>query len=384
MSDREVIRRHSKSFALAARLLPRAARDRAEALYAWCRAADDRIDHAADRAAAEVALADLRTEVADVYAGRPVATAAADALRRAAAACGIPREYPLELLAGFEMDVLDTRYATAAELLLYCHRVAGVVGLMMCHALGVTDDEGRPHAGHLGIAMQLTNIARDVDEDWGRGRLYLPAEWLRGVPAPGEKLSGAVAAPAVRCCLELADRYYASGEAGLRYLSPRCRPAIRTAARVYRAIGGEVAARRYRPSAGRAVVGTGRKLAILARSAAASLPELFAGTGKTRRPADTVSFCPLPTASPRPDPTPRPTMTPATQSWRDAASTVTFALALTAIMGAALFATVGLNPKAEGDGNSPWYYMAGCTTASILLYVLNRRLDKTVDAGVPS
>jgi len=77
-------------------------------------------------------------------------------------------------------------------------------------------------------------------------------------------------------------------------------------------------------------------------------------------------------------------MTPATQSWRDAASTVTFALALTAIMGAALFATVGLNPKAEGDGNSPWYYMAGCTTASILLYVLNRRLDKTVDAGVPS
>jgi phytoene synthase len=302
MSDREVIRRHSKSFALAARLLPREARERAEALYAWCRAADDRIDHAADRASAEVALADLRTEVADVFAGRPVATPAADALRRAVKACGIPREYPLELLAGFEMDVLGTRYATADELLLYCHRVAGVVGLMMCHALGVTDDAGLPHAAHLGIAMQLTNIARDVAEDWDRGRLYLPAEWLHGASAPGEPLTDAAVAPAVRRCLELAHRYYASGEAGLRYLSPRCRLAIRTAARIYREIGNEVAAQGYRASAGRAVVRVGRKLTILTRSAAVSLPDLFARTGTTCRPAAIVSFCPLPTANPRPDP----------------------------------------------------------------------------------
>ena len=206
MSDREVIRRHSKSFALAARLLPPQARRRAEALYVWCRAADDRIDEAADQAEAETALHELRAEVAEVYAGRPVTTPVADALRRAVAACDIPREYPLELLAGFEMDVCGTRYATADELLLYCHRVAGVVGWMMCHALGVTDDAGLAHAGHLGIGMQLTNIARDVAEDWSRGRLYLPAEWLPRVPQSGEPLTDAACGPAVRRCLDLADR----------------------------------------------------------------------------------------------------------------------------------------------------------------------------------
>ncbi len=384
MSDREVIRRHSKSFALAARLLPGEARDRAEALCAWCRAADDRIDYAADHAAAEVALADLRTEVADVYAGRPVATAAAEALRRAVAACGIPREYPLELLAGFEMDVRNTRYATADELLLYCHRVAGVVGLMMCHALGVTDDEGLPHAAHLGIAMQLTNIARDVAEDWTRGRLYLPAEWLPHPLAPDEPLTDAVAAAAVRRCLELADRYYESGESGLRYLSPRCRLAIRTATRVYRAIGDEVTAQGYRPSAGRGVVGSRRKLTILARSVVVSLPELFAGTSTTRPPANFMPSCPLSDPRLMNCPNPRPPMISATQSWRDAASTVAFAFALTAIMGAALFVTVASNPKAEVYGSLPWYYAGGSLTIAPLFFALSRWLDKTADAGVTS
>ncbi len=293
MSDREVIRRQSKSFALAARLLPPQARRRAEALYAWCRAADDRIDDAVDQAEAEAALVELRVEVADVYAGRPVTTPAADALRRAVAACGIPREYPLELLAGFEMDVRGTRYETAAALLLYCHRVAGVVGWMMCHALGVTDDAAVAHAGHLGIAMQLTNIARDVAEDWSRGRLYLPAEWLSQVPVNGEPLHDAVAAPAVRRCLALADRYYRSGEEGLRFLSPRSRLAICTAAGVYRAIGGEVAARGYAPSAGRAVVSPQRKLVVLTRSVLRTLPDLFARPGRLRLPHARGTFLPL-------------------------------------------------------------------------------------------
>ncbi len=304
MSDREVIRRQSKSFALAARLLPPRARGRAEALYAWCRAADDRIDDAADPAAAGNALSDLRAEVAAVYAGRPATTAAGDALRRAVAACGIPPEYPLELLAGFEMDVRGTRYATADELLLYCNRVAGVVGWMMCHALGVTDDAAVPHAGHLGIAMQLTNIARDVAEDWNRGRLYLPAEWLPRVPPPGEPLSDAACAPAVRHCLELADRYYRSGDAGLRFLSPRCRLAIRTAARIYRAIGGEVAARGCAPSAGRAVVGTRRKVAVLARSVLHSLPDPFTRPGRPRVPNARGEFRPLGALPTPTDPTP--------------------------------------------------------------------------------
>jgi phytoene synthase len=304
MNDREVIRRQSKSFALAARLLAPPVRQRAEALYAWCRAADDRIDDAAEPRATATALSELRAEVEDVYSGRPVTTPAADALRRAVEACGIPRVYPLELLAGFEMDVRGTRYATADELLLYCHRVAGVVGWMMCHALGVTHEAALLHAGHLGIAMQLTNIARDVTEDWNRGRLYLPAEWLPRTPRPGEPLSDAACVPAVRRCLELAERYYRSGEAGLRYLSPRCRLAIRTAARVYRAIGEEVAACGCAPSAGRAVVSTRRKLGILARSVLLALPGLFTRPGRLHAPNACGSFLPLTESQTEADPIP--------------------------------------------------------------------------------
>ncbi|MCU0704145.1 MAG: phytoene/squalene synthase family protein [Fimbriiglobus sp.] len=294
MTDREVIRRQSKSFALAARLLPRAQREQAEALYAWCRAADDRIDLAGDSMAAASALAELRAEVEDVYAGRPVATPAADALRRVVAACNLPREYPLDMLAGFKMDVRGTQYQTETELLMYCHRVAGVVGLMMCHALGVTDDAALPHAAHLGIAMQLTNVARDVAEDWGRGRLYLPAEWLDRVPRPGEPLDDVLLAPAVRRCLELADRYYQSGEVGLKYLQPRCRLAIATAARVYRAIGTRVSARGCRPSAGRAIVSTRAKIVILARTSFRLLPALVRGRGPVRPPRGVGTFAPIP------------------------------------------------------------------------------------------
>lgn len=293
MTDRDVIRHHSRSFALAALLLPAEARRRAEALYSWCRAADDHIDHATDRAAAERALSQLRDEVDDVYAGRP-SSRQADALRRAVSACGIPREYPLELIAGFEMDVRGTRYQTAEELLLYCHRVAGVVGLMMCHALGLSDDAGLSHAAHLGIAMQLTNIARDVAADWSAGRLYLPASWLPREPQAGVPLSDTEAGPAVRRCLELAERYYQSGEAGLAYLPPRCRPAIRTASAVYRAIGEVIAARGYRPSAGRAVVSGWRKASILTRAVATSLFEAGDRAAADHRPAARWSFCPLP------------------------------------------------------------------------------------------
>jgi phytoene synthase len=382
MNDREVIRRHSKSFALAARVLPRAARERAEALYAWCRAADDRIDLAADRAGAARALADLRAEVDDAFAGRPAVTPAADALRRAVTACGIPREYPLELLAGFEMDVRGVRYETADQLLRYCHRVAGVVGLMMCHALGVTDEAALPRAAHLGTAMQLTNIARDVAEDWTRGRLYLPAEWLARVPDPGEPLSDELLAPAVRRCLELADRHYRSAAAGVTYLSPRCGLAIRTAARAYRAIGDEIAARGYSVARGRAVVSGRRKLGILVRSALAALPDLLFRAGHVRTPGAVQTLCPLPDEI---VPTHRRLpMTLQTRAWREAASTALFALATTAAAAAVLFATVGVNPKEESYGNAPWYYAGVCAAASALLTVAYRWLDRSVRiAGSP-
>ncbi|MCS6864584.1 MAG: phytoene/squalene synthase family protein [Gemmataceae bacterium] len=294
MNEREVIRRHSKSFALAARLLPPIERQRAEALYAWCRTADDQIDQALEPAAAVAALAELRREVEDVYAGRPVSTPAAVALRRVVETCSLPREYPLEMLAGFAMDVAGTRYVTEADLLLYCYRVAGVVGLMMCHALGVTEEEALPHAADLGIAMQLTNIARDVADDWARGRLYLPATWLARSPTPGEPLQDELLVPAVRQCLALAERYYRSGELGFQYLTPRCRFSVRVAARVYQAIGWQIAARGYRPSAGRAVLSQPRKWLFLVRAMIQTLWEGLTPSRLARR----RRLHPLPVYSP--------------------------------------------------------------------------------------
>ena len=266
MTDRDVIRRHSKSFSLAARLLPPVERRRAEALYAWCRAADDAVDHATGATAAVDALEKLRDGVDAVYAGRPV-TGPAEALRIVVDECAVPREYPLEMIAGFEMDATGAVYRTTDDLLLYCHRVAGVVGLMMCHAFGVTDDAALPHAADLGTAMQLTNIARDVAEDWSRGRIYIPESWLSDVPQPGTELDDVALAPAIRRLLNMADHYYRSGARGLKYLSPRCRLAIRVAALVYSEIGREVARRSYRANGPRAFVPKWRKALLVDQAA---------------------------------------------------------------------------------------------------------------------
>ncbi len=251
---RSVIRRHSRSFSLAAQLLAPGPRCRAENLYMWCRTADDAIDQAATPRDASMALKAHHEWLDAVYRGDPTDDPAAEALGSVVAECAIPRRYPEELLAGMAMDAAGTRYETIDDLLVYCHRVAGVVGLMMCHALGVCDERALPHAAHLGIAMQLTNIARDVAEDWSRDRLYLPTDWLGRIPAAGETLDDESIAPAIRRLLSLADQYYASGDAGLRYLDRRSRFAIRVARTVYAAIGQQIVRADCRVTAGRAIV----------------------------------------------------------------------------------------------------------------------------------
>ena len=266
-TERAIIRQHSKSFALAARLLSPVVRRRAERLYAWCRYADDAIDHAPTPRAAVVALAELRAELDAIYAGRTPATAAGHMLKAVAEDIRLPREYPDELLRGMEMDAAGQRYKTFDELLLYCHRVAGVVGLMMCHAMGVADDRAAVHAGHLGIAMQLTNIARDVAEDWARGRLYLPTDWLGGEPPAGQPHDDSTTAPAIRRLLDEAVRYYESGDAGLPHLDLRSRLAVRTARAAYAAIGTEVRRKGCRPSGGRAVTSKVTKLGAVMTAA---------------------------------------------------------------------------------------------------------------------
>ena len=156
---RAMLRAGSRSFDAAARLLPRSVRDPAIALYAFCRVADDAIDGDADPAAA---LADLRQRLALAYAGRPHETAADRALAGVVSRFAIPRALPEALLEGFAWDALGRRYDDLPALRAYAVRVAGTVGGMMAHVMGVRDPAHVAAAIDLGVAMQLSNIARDV------------------------------------------------------------------------------------------------------------------------------------------------------------------------------------------------------------------------------
>jgi phytoene synthase len=216
---------------------------------------DNVADEARDAASARLALAAIRDGLRSGQAGDPW-TRAMLALQRET---GMPAAPALDLIAGVESDLDEVRLADEDALVRYAYRVAGTVGLMMCAVLDVRDPRARPFAIDLGIAMQLTNIARDIGEDARMGRRYLPASWI------GEVSPAAIAAPdpalelllrtATQSLLALADHYYASGEAGLAFLPARARLAILAAARMYRAIGGRIAASGHRSWDRRAVVG---------------------------------------------------------------------------------------------------------------------------------
>ncbi len=265
-----VIRRHSRSFALASQLLAPELRDDAHALYAYCRRADDAIDLAA-AGRATTALDQLRRELESVYAGSALADPIAPGFQRVVFERKIPKAYPDALLEGFELDAQGARYASITELYRYCWCVAGSVGAMMCHVLGVRRQQAVVHGAHLGMGMQLTNICRDVAEDWAHSRLYLPAELLPGCEPvqswpPSPDTLRLLSAAVQRLLLE-AERFYRSGDAGLPDLEPRSRLAIATARHVYSSIGERLAARGHDVAAGRVVVPAHRKLLCLARAA---------------------------------------------------------------------------------------------------------------------
>lgn len=259
-ASRDVMARHARSFDLAARFLPAAARDDAAVLYALCRLIDDTADLATDTAAADHALMVLRGEVTGARPARPLVAAALTVLSRG----GVGTGPLLHLIDGVHADLVDVAIADDRELLRYAYAVAGTVGLMMCAALGVRDPRAHAFAIDLGVGMQLVNIARDVAEDAARGRTYLPASRLRAVGVePGQLLAGnadrAAVAGVVLDVLALADRYTASGEAGLGFIPARPRLGVAVASRVYAAIGAVLRSRGGDALAGRSVASPWRK-----------------------------------------------------------------------------------------------------------------------------
>jgi phytoene synthase len=171
-----ILRRSGSSFAMPISLLPEAKRRGTTALYAFCRVADDIVDDAADRGAAAAGLAAFSAATDEALAGGPVGDpvlrAVADTVRRYA----VPAQCLRDILAGVRMDLDRSRYETTAELELYCSRVASAVGIAAIHVWGFTDPAAIDVAHDCGVAFQLTNILRDIPEDLGRGRLYLPEE----------------------------------------------------------------------------------------------------------------------------------------------------------------------------------------------------------------
>jgi 15-cis-phytoene synthase len=241
---RWMIQKGSKSFSLAARLFDPATRDAAFFLYGWCRYCDDQVDQVGASVSPEELnqrLQALKDKTAAAFSVAPQEEPVFIALQYIVYRYRIPAHYALELIEGMAMDVRATQYTSLKELLLYCYRVAGTVGLMMAHVMGLRDEAALKHAADLGIAMQLTNIARDIVEDASMGRVYLPVTWLEEAKITPDE----IAAPAHREKLAMltlrllreADRYYRSGDEGLWHLSFRSACAVAAARNVYSEIG---------------------------------------------------------------------------------------------------------------------------------------------------
>ena len=272
-AGRQVMREQASTFSLACRLLPPERRRATFALYGVFRTLDDLVDECGSGALAQAeAHAGLRRWRAWFAApeSEPPAHPLIPAFLHTVEQYGIPLRYFVELTDGLEDDVAGRRYADFDELALYCYRVASTVGLAMCTVLGVSDPRACGYAAELGVAMQLTNILRDVREDAEQGRVYLPQDELTEAGWDGERLRrGGVDGPfrdLMRRQVARARSYYARGASGLPYLSPDARFAILVASRVYAAILLEIERRDYDVFAGRARVSTARKLRLLAGS----------------------------------------------------------------------------------------------------------------------
>lgn len=281
-SSTAILAEHGRSFSLAGQFLPEDRRADAALLYHFCRLADDVVDEATDPDAARRDVAALRAELLDEAVPRPIVRE----VRRILQPVGIAPA--LDLIDGVVGDLDFEVPKTDEELELYCYRVAGTVGLMMCAVLGVDDRAAFARAIDLGLGMQLTNICRDVLEDAERGRVYLPrdrlvahgltAEQLLDGSAPRERVSRVVVE-----LLTLADGYYASARCGYAAIPLRSRIAIAMAARLYQGIGHKLRRNGGDALAGRTIVGPLEKLLLLGRGLLDLVQRpRFIGTSATR------------------------------------------------------------------------------------------------------
>ncbi len=274
--------RHARSFHFASHFLPRRKRQAAFAVYAFCRMIDDAVDQEGDAGDAlatgtslDARLAAFAAKLDEIYDDRlrlpplPQRTAAQHALHAFALTVrryGIEKQHFLELAEGCRMDLTINRYATWADLEVYCYRVAGVVGLIMCSVFEPADPEAKRQAVAFGNAMQLTNILRDVKEDWDRGRVYLPGEDLARFGYTEADIAAGVVddrfTALMRFEIERARGLYRNGAAGLRHLAnDGSRLTASAMGVIYGGILGAIERQRYDVYTARARLSASQKLA---------------------------------------------------------------------------------------------------------------------------
>ncbi|HPA46924.1 MAG TPA: presqualene diphosphate synthase HpnD [bacterium] len=258
-------RKSKSNFYYALRFLPRLKREAIYSVYAFCRFVDDAVDEADDEADAERKIAGWRSEIGNLFDGNPSHPVTRD-LQSTLKQFPIPREYFEELIAGVEMDVRYARYPTFDDLLPYCHRVASVVGLISIEIFGYRDARAKDFARDLGIALQLTNILRDVGKDAEQNRIYLPLEDLKQFGVTEEEILQKRSSPQMRLLLEkqyhrALDFYRRASECAKEMADPQMFPAQIMGA-IYRRILARIAEQDFSVFGERITIPTWEKLSI--------------------------------------------------------------------------------------------------------------------------
>ena len=259
----------SKSFFFSSQILPKEKRWNTYALYSFCRYADNIVDNPRKRAQAELfeEIASLAREIQIAYRRGESEHPVLKPFIQVALKREIPIQYVMDLLDGVKMDLLKNRYETFADLYEFAYRVAGVVGLMMSYVMGFNNKEALVYAEKLGIAMQLTNILRDIQEDKNMNRIYLPLQELKqfGLSEEdiiSERFDERMLA-FMKFQVERAHRYFDEAQPGIAMLDQDAQFAILSSSKIYRGILRQIEKRGYNPFLGRAYITQTKKMAIL-------------------------------------------------------------------------------------------------------------------------
>ena len=269
---RQITKHYGTTYYFSTCFFPAPLRPAVHALYAWVRYPDEWVDNPGDLSlsAQREKLHQWRDATADAVktgtSDHPVLAAWADSARR----YDVPVGYMRDFMDAMERDLTVTRYPTFADLQKYTWGSASVVGLMMCHLVGVTDSASIPHATSLGLAMQLTNFLRDVGEDWReRGRIYLPLEDLERFGVTEADIAAGQVTDSFRALMqfeiERTRRIYEDADAGMSYIPHESRLPVRLARVLYSRILDKIEQNESDVFSRRARVPTWEKLTVLAR-----------------------------------------------------------------------------------------------------------------------